>query len=272
MERKNGLRVAVPQWACLCSLFFLADMSGSVAQNMDPLKDALRAAGYQLYNPPRANWGPGFVFAGDIAGGRLTNVDEVCPNLYADSEAPQSVSISLPNLNNNESLSVGFGLQLLKAIFGINFDVDKVERERQIHVKWQNLRELSYTRMDQRLKNGEPRPITQPCRSAIENLLAKKRFADRLFVIVRAIAPESLVYDFSSAIGAQASASADVWSEAQIRVQGKGQISNGTLLEIKERMFVGYSPPFKLTDWLPTGDVSGEIVKVKGEVSNVTID
>ena len=98
------------------------------------------------------------------------------------------------------------------------------------------------------------------------------RFANRIFIIVRAVAPESLVYDFSNTLGAQASASADVWREAQVKVQGKGEVRNGTVLEIKQRLFIGYSPPFKLFDWLPTGDVSGEIVKAKGEVSNVTID
>jgi hypothetical protein len=57
--------------------------AGKVAhsQDLQPLDKALRSVGYQMYSPPRENWGPGFVFSGDIVQGRITNVREICPNI-----------------------------------------------------------------------------------------------------------------------------------------------------------------------------------------------
>jgi hypothetical protein len=267
-EMLNCARSLVAAYILLAS----AMVTTTAAQNIEPLKEALQAAGYQLYIPPRANWGPGFVFTGDVARGRLTNVEEVCPNLYADLEAPQGAAIVLPNFNAKDSFTFGLALRFLKGLLGVDFDLDKIERERSINVRWQNLREMSYTHMDQWLENGEARPIARRCRLAVSDLLAKNQFADRVFAIVRAVAPESLIYDFSGAVNAQASTSAQLWQDAQGRAQGKAEIKNGTQLEIKQRLFVGYAPPAKLRDWLPTGQVTGDIVKVKGEASNVIIE
>jgi hypothetical protein len=262
-------------WACSlaggCALA-VATISAPSAQDLRPLEAALRDAGYQLYNPPRANWGPGFVFAGDVIRGRITNVEEICPNLYADIEAPQGAAVILPNYSAKDSFTFGLALRFLKGLIGAEADLGEVEREKSIDVKWQNLRETSYTLMDQWLEKGEPRPISKLCRLAIDDLKAKDRFNDRVFVIVRAVAPESLIYDFAAAYSAKGSASANFAEKAQAKTQGSVAGQSSTQLEIKQRLFIGYAPPVKLRSWLPSGLVSGEIVEVKGEPSNLMIE
>jgi hypothetical protein len=242
----------------------------ALAQDLSPLKRVLGE--YQPYDPPRANWGPGFVFTGNVGGGRISNVEELCPNLYADLEAPQSAAIVLADYNASDGFSFGASLRFLKGLFGLNFDVDKIGAERTIDVKWQNLREYSYTGMDKWLETGEPRPIAKRCRLAINELKAKDRFKDRVFVIVRAIAPASMIYEFGRAVNAKGSASAQLWQEVQANAQVRAVLKNGTRLEIRERMFMGYIPPKKLRDWLPTGHVSGEIVRVTGGTTDLVID
>jgi tetratricopeptide (TPR) repeat protein len=81
----------------------LASAGVATAQDLGPLKKALGE--YQPYDPPRANWGPGFVFTGEVARGRLSKIEEVCPNLYADVEAPQSAAIALPDYNAGDGIS-----------------------------------------------------------------------------------------------------------------------------------------------------------------------
>ena len=240
------------------------------AQDLSPLKRALGE--YQPYDPPRANWGPGFVFAGNVAAGRISNVEELCPNLYADVEAPQSAAIALADYNASDGFSFGASLRFLKGLFGLNFDVEKIGAERTIDVKWQNLREYSYTGMDKWLETGEPRPIAKRCRLAIDELKAKNLFKDRVFVVVRAIAPTSMIYEFARAVDAKGSASARLWQDVQADARIGAALKNGTRLEIRERMFIGYIPPKKLREWLPTGHVSSEIVRVTGGTTDLVID
>jgi len=163
-------------------------------------------------------------------------------------------------------------VKFLKGFLGLNVDLEKVESERKISVKWNNLREASYADMDKWLETGEARPIVARCRAAIEDLKGKDQFKDKVFVIVRAVAPEVLVYDFGSALSGQASASAEAWQQGSVKIEGKGEIKNRTQMEFKQRLYVGYAPPVKLQDWAPTGLVSGEIVKVRGEQTSLTIE
>jgi hypothetical protein len=262
----------IPYVVSVIAILFFIPAPGARAQDLGPLDKALRAAGYRLYNPPRENWGPGFVFSGDVVNGKITNVREICPNLYADLEAPRSAAVILPDFDANDSFSFGVAVNFLKGLLGLNVDVDKIQREQSISVKWKNLSEASYADMDKWLDSGEPRPIAKRCRIAIEDLRAKKQFDDRIFIIVRAVAPETLVYDFSKAVQASGSASLEAWQQGMAKAEGKADIKNQTQLETKKKLFVGYAPPFKLQDWVPTGLVSGEIVGVRAQSVDLSLE
>jgi hypothetical protein len=256
----------------VCLIIALSySIEGAKAQDLSALEKALNAVGYQLYNPPRANWGPGFVFAGDIVQGRITNVREICPNLYGEIQAPQSTDILLPNYSAKDKISFGAALRFLRGAIGLNFDLEKVEQEHSVEVKWQNIRETSYTEMDKWLADGKLKPIPIQCRRAIESLQGHDAFSDRVFVIVRAVAPESLIYDFSSATSGQGSASAALLTEAQAKVQGSDGSTTATQLEIRKRLYVGYAAPVKLSEWTDPGLTSGELVKVKGQPTDLQI-
>jgi hypothetical protein len=266
-------------------LMFLL-LSCTSEPDLSALEKPLNAAGYQLFNPPRSNWGPGFVFSGDIVGGRLVNVGEVCPNLYGDEEPPRSAKILLPNYTAKDSLTFGAAVRFLRSAFGLDVDVDKVERERLIEVKWQNVSEMSYALMDNWLRDGTVKPIPIECRNAIQRLQGQQKFENRVFVLTRAIAPESLKYEFSAALNAKGSASADLWKVSEAKAQAEGGTANATQIEIPQmdstycdrqrhgeplqcqRFYIGYAPPVKITEWIDTGQSSGELRKVKGEPTN----
>src|SRR5262249_45841020 len=204
----------------------------AAGQDLAFLEKALREAGYQLYNPPRANWGPGFVFRGDVVNSRIKNVEEICPNLYTDLGPPEGTAIVLPNFRAEDGFSFGLAIQFLRGLVGGRVDLGTIERERKAEVRWQNLQEMSYPRIVNWLESGEPRPIPSRCHLAIEDLKVRNQFKDRVFVIVRAVAPEVLVYDFSRAMRGDAGASVELPNQLKAEIRGKGELKNETQLEI----------------------------------------
>jgi hypothetical protein len=259
-----GVLVLIPVLLTIISTYLFG-------QNLAALEKLLRAAGYQLYNPPRANWGPGFVFTGDVVNGRITNVEEVCPNLYSNMGQPQGAAVVLADYSATDSFSFGAALEFLKGLIGGAVDLGGTD-QRSVTVQWKNIRELSYTRMDQWLKAGEPRPVAPRCRAAIEDLKLKNKFKDRTFVITRAVAPEVLIYDLTQAAGGYAKGSAKFMSELQGAVGGEGHVTNSTQLVVEHRLFIGYAPPVKIDEWLPSNLVSGDIAEVRGTPSNLDLE
>jgi hypothetical protein len=243
----------------------------AVGQNLAVLERALQKAGYQLYNPARANWGPGFVFAGDVVNGRIKNVVEICPTLYRDLDPPRGTTIVLSDFKSEDGFSWGLALNFLKGLLGGKLDLG-AEGEQKAEVKWQNIQEMSYPQMVGWLESGEPRPIAPQCHAAIEDLKLKKLFEGRVFVIVRAVAPESLMYDFTRALQGQGGASGRISEGIRAELQGKGRVKNETQLEITQRLYVGYAAPIKLKDYVPTGLVGEPIVEVSGKPDDLIIE
>jgi len=214
------------------------------------------------------------VFAGDVAGGRLSNVEELCPNLCGDFEALRGSEIILPDYKADERISLRASISFLKSIVGPGAEVDipGVEQEQKLDVRWQNVREFSYTSADQWLATGEPRPIEKRCRSAIDDLKVKNRFKDRVFVITRAVAPESVSYDFKRALSGDIRASGETRKVLEAFLDANAQFKNRTLIDVQnKRVYVGYARPMKIQEWAPSGLVSGEIVSVKAIPSDVII-
>ena len=241
------------------------------SQTLDQLDRALHSAGYQRYDPPRANWGPGFVFAGDVVQGKIRNVEEICPNLYADAAEPQATNIILADYAATDSFSLGLAITFLKKLTGGSVNLAPIEKEDSVQVRWENIHELSYSHMHQWLESGEPRPIEKRCRLAIEDLIAKGRFKDRIFVILRAVAPERLTYDFSRSVRAQADASISLPSQLGANASGKVQVKDNTHLQTEERLYIGYAAPAKLEEWLPANLLSGEIVGVRASDTHLEL-
>ena len=110
-SRKACVFFSVRRLAQAASVWLLlnitnASFSAVLAQDLGALEQALRTSGYQLYNPPRANWGPGFVFAGEVVGSQIKTVEEICPNLNGnDLGPPQEAAIALAS----ESFSIWSG-------------------------------------------------------------------------------------------------------------------------------------------------------------------
>jgi hypothetical protein len=252
---------------------FLSSMAE--AQNLSQLEQSLESNGYHLYKPLRSNWGPGFVFSGDISGRGIGGPVEICPNVYADLTAPNQSKILLPNYKAEDRLSLRVALDYLKKITGFaNDDADlaRIEQQRTADITWGDIRELSYTDMDKYLLSGEPRPIQRRCQAAINDLKLRNRFEGRVFVISRSLATNQLIFDFSRALSVQAGVSANFIPRLTAGIQGRAELKDGTRLEVRDTFFVGYASPIAIKTWLPSGLVGDEIHEVKGEQSGLIIE
>ncbi len=265
---------------CLRFLSFFALATGmgclgSAGQSLRPLQQALESAGYHMYNPPRSNWGPGFVFEGDVANGRFVNAQEVCARLYSDLDTPGKAKIVLPSHQAKDNFSLRVAFNYLKKVLGFandEADLLRIEQRQIGEVTWGDIWELYYGGMDKWLESGEARPVSAQCRRNIDDLKAKGKFKGRVFVIVRAVVPEWLNFDFGRNFKAEAGVSASLVPRISAGVQGKGEFWDETRLEIREPLFVGYAPPIEITDWLPTGEVAGEAVSVRGTNSDFILE
>jgi hypothetical protein len=250
---------------------FVVSASPAMGQDFSALEKLLREAGYQLYNPPRANWGPGFVFTGDTVNGRITNVEEVCPNLYSNMGPLKGSTVILADYHASDSMSFNAAVDFLKSLTVGALNLGGAA-QRTVDVRWKNVQEFSYTHIDKWLKTGEPRPVEKRCRAAIDDLKVKNRFKDRVFVMVRAVAPEVLIYDFSKMAEADAKASAKLIQELNAAAEGKGHLGSETQLLIEKQLYLGHAAPIKIDEWLPTHLQSGDIIQIRGTDTDLSLE
>ncbi|MGU3559418.1 hypothetical protein [Methylobacterium radiotolerans] len=234
----------------------------------------MEAAGYRPYIPPRANWGPGFVFTGTIRDGKISDVEEVCSNIYGQKIRAKSNSVLLPAYKEDNRVAISGLIEILKGALrsrsinaGAAFDQGKTTE-----IRVSDAKEYSYTDEDKWIKEGVARPIAPRCLAAINDLKLKGKFDGRTFIIARAVAAEKFVYDVKDR-GLALKLEGSLANVADIKVLASGNASGETHIEFGHSMFIGYAPPYLITEWVPTGRVSAsEIVKVKGEALDLVVE
>lgn len=230
---------------------------------------------YALYYPIRENWGPGFVFSGDIVDGKIQNVEEICSNLYGDEQISDSSSIFLANYSGKDEKSLDIGVQLLKRVAGeknaATLNLADIKSVDDVDISWGDLRETSYARAEQWLKKGEPRPVEGRCESAIDDLKAKGKFIGRVFIITRALSAGSVSYEFNHLRRAGGEAKVKVHEVVEAQVAATWKVTGDTSLSINKQVYIGYAKPALLEEWVPTGLVSPGIVSVKAREINAVI-
>lgn len=241
-----------------------------------PITDSydLQIPGHHTFDPPRSDRGPGTVFEGEVRGDTVKFIRLLCRDLYAGMKPrARAATIAMPDIVRTSSVSLKAALNLLKINLGVGaaaqLELDSLSASKKLSIEWGNLTEYSYYAEDGFLATGEPRPISAPCRSAIEDMATKNIPRDRIFVITGTIAAADLKYAFADEIAA----SADF--KAAIRgVDAGASISriNSRTLRISVPLHIAYTSPWAITEWVPTGQVAGQIVRVRGEPTEYLID
>jgi len=241
--------------------------------DVGPLGDSLQ--GYALYEPVRTNWGPGFVFTGEVKNGKIKNVEEICPSLYGESPVTEA-GVFLPDYSGASNTDINIGLSMLESVIGkdntAKINLAKYKDNKSVVVKWSSINEVSIPRSMGWMESGEPRKIKKQCFSVIEDLKARGEFEGRTFIITRAIKASSIDYNFDRAIDGDAGVELKFKELFDANAGGKWTSTGKTSLKVTSDVFVGYKTPKLLKDWVPTGLVAGEIATVSLEDSDLVIE
>jgi hypothetical protein len=230
---------------------------------------------YEAYIPPRSDMGPGTVFEGEIVDNRIRVTRLICRNLYAGQEPPiKPVTIALPQKWKESELTIGAAAKLLNTALE---PTDKgttggVNASQITHITWGDTVEYSYYAEDSFLENGTPRPINQQCRSAIDAVASPDIPQNRFFIVIRTLAATGLRYEIESKLAATIGLDQSAGESLDVQTDGNVKVVEKNVLEINQPLHIGHTPFWRLTEWVPTGQVSGLIVSVKGEPIGLALE
>ena len=222
-----------------------------------------RADGYRPLVPPRADFGPGFVFTGHMDGNALVREGVVCKNLYPQI-TPKDVAVVLNNYRISSKAGgdinisildrilrfLGLGKTSLNAKYGGAFDYTA------------NLGSASesYITLSDMWKGDKPIPVDRNCHAAIENLRFNNQFTDRVFVVSRSLTVKGLTYTYNKSSDAAVGFTTEI-ADA-VKAGGQASISmsstgSNTVLDIKTPIHLGIVVEI-IDRWVPSGAVSAQ--------------
>ena len=145
-----------------------------------------RPDGYRPLVPPRADFGPGFVFTGHMDGNTLVREDVLCQNLYPQIK-PQDPTVVLNNYSISSKAGGDINISLLDRIFRFlkwgptSLDA-KYGQGADYTVNLGSASE-SYIPLSDMWKSGKPIPVDPNCHAKIADLRLNNQFTDRVFVV-----------------------------------------------------------------------------------------
>jgi hypothetical protein len=222
-----------------------------------------RPDGYRPLIPPRADFGPGFVFIGHMDGHALVREGVVCPNLYPQI-TPKDVAVVLNNYSISSKAGGDINISLLDRILrflhlGTTSLDAKYGQGADYTVNLGSASE-SYIPLSDMWKGGKPIPVDPKCHAAIADLRLNNQFTDRVFVVSRSLTVKGLTYTFDKS----SDASIRITTEIADVVKAGGQASvsmsstgSNTVLDIKTPIHLGMVVEI-IDRWVPSGAVSAQ--------------
>ena len=228
------------------------------------------------FNPARSDWGPGFVFEGDVIDGVIRNISPICENILGDSPFTEA-NIKLANYtvesDSEFKVSIEFLKNLIKEENSAKLDLSSIRNKEDATIIWSDTKNQYYRLEDIFLNSGEPRPIPVKCISAINLLKDRGKYEKRVFIILSTISATKFKYEFNeekiSKIGIDTNIADTLTGVAGVDFSSKGK----TDLEISgEKLFIGYAKPVLVVNWIPSGLISGDQFSVDVEPVNYTLE
>jgi hypothetical protein len=223
------------------------------------LEGSIRKAGYSPYSPIRSNWGPGFLFTGDIG-----NPTPVCRNLYGEKlsfDDLENAEIVFQDIKQSNSSSFDASVDFLSGLIGkdnsAKLGLADASRTAKIDISWGDVKEYAYFAEDA-FGNGVARPIDTNCLAALRRLKAAGSLSE-VKMVNRAIAATSMTYKFASTNSGEVGLDASIAEKLTLSVgDGKWKFESDNSLKIERPVFLGYALPVALADFTETGEVSGD--------------
>lgn len=234
------------------------------AQTPSPLMPAeiqypSKPDGYRSLSPPRADFGPGFVFTGALTKNKFRVRDVVCQNLYPQLKAKDE-PVVLTNRTFSNTSGVGLDLSLLDRMLSFlglgsaSFEANYTGKVGYT-VFLGSASEVYIPLGD--MWNGEaPVEVDRKCHSAIEELKRKGQFVDSVFVVSRALTINGLSFKFDKGTDISGKFVDDLEKiakgEARISVS-KSESGTNTRIDLPIHLGVVVQ---QIEHWVPSGAVA----------------
>jgi hypothetical protein len=263
------IKIATFSFVVALSTIASAQSLKNLERELSSLNPSMR-----LFNPPRSDWGPGFVFSGQVKKGKMSGVRPVCLFLFDGN--PNTIltesEVALSNISSIKSRGFDASVGALSKALGPE-NAAKLElknaRKSNLKVEWGDVIHR-YIADESLFSNGRRVPVRQECRAAIEQS-ATVRPKDSLFIVWSVLQPSALDFSFSAdkdgalrlvapSIGTDVNAGAGItWNRNDERT-----------LRLKGGLNVGYAVA-ALSEYVLAPTMGGNLADIKLEKKNLVL-
>lgn len=229
---------------------------------------ALNDAGYIMYYPTRADWGPNTVLEAELENKILKNTKLLCQRAYRYPKIVENVKVTLSDYDARTEKEFSIGLELLKAVLGpkmtgkLNLDGKKTSA---LELKLENSREDSMAEEEKFDEDGNPRELMPQCYSLLKERKDKGTLS-QVFIVLRAI-KSGVSYDLSKTTEFTGAAEVSVKDVVGVDPNGRWKIISNTEFLVDDDQYVGVATGgiVAINDFLPSGLVSGGYAWLVGD-------
>jgi hypothetical protein len=244
------------RWGTVVLIFLsAATVACGARSQLAPLERQLNTYGYSMYNPPRADRGPGWVFQILKTHEGRSVPSTVCTNLFPNFK-PSRVNLTLPATDWSTTLAVDLGLDFLD---GLVPDLIKAKASLKsvsaVAINWQDVSAEELPRDFRFTEAGTRRPISRQCHASLRDLKTHNLLNNSIFVVEQALVSHSMRMSFT----ADRSAAAGLDGKYQNLIGFKAAVNTKeigkTTLEITEPRYLGFMA-VALLDYVPSTDLA----------------
>jgi hypothetical protein len=236
----------------------------ATTKGLGPLESKLKEHGFSVYNPPRSNRGPGWVFRFVKTFDGRTVPSTVCENIYPDAKTVDG-RLVLPNITQDKSVDLSLAIDLLSGIIDPPLQAKaELKDVGNVTISWGPVRVRELSPGNKFTAEGAIRKIDEACYAELESLKARQEIQDSIFVVQEAAVVNRFNYHFHGDTEASAKLRGQYKKILGVDFDSRVKAVDDTTLEITEDTNLGFIA-VALTEWVPTGNKTVVTAKIAGK-------
>jgi hypothetical protein len=233
---------------------------------INAISDEVEKLGFTVYNPPRADRGPGWVFHFVKTFDGKTVPGTVCTSLYPD-ERVVDAKISIPNVKSTDNADVSFGLGLLD---GLIDNVQKASADlsaksiKTLSINWGDLTARELPEERKFTEEGKRVPIGNACAARLRELRQANQLGT-VFMVQQAVQAKSMTVSVEQDRNAGASLDVSLYEVLTVKPSAKVSQKSNSSIDVTDPRYIGFVAVAVL-NWIPTDQLGAETATVSGRL------